>query len=188
MTIRRFVAAVGVVIVVVLAGLLVVKLRVAKAPTQSTGKMVTTFEECVAEGNAVMESYPRQCRSVAGQNFTEDIGNILEKMELVRLTAPLPNAVIESPLTVTGEARGTWFFEASFPVVLVDGDGAIIATGIAQADGEWMTEDFVPFTATVTFTRPAYGDRGSLLLRKDNPSGLPEHDDALEIPIRFQPL
>ncbi|MFA7286233.1 MAG: Gmad2 immunoglobulin-like domain-containing protein [Patescibacteria group bacterium] len=188
MIVRRFIAALIGVVVAVAAGLLVVKLRIAKAPTQPTANVVTTFEECVAEGNPVMESYPRQCRSIAGQGFTEDIGNVIEKMDLVRLTAPLPNVVIGSPLTVTGEARGTWFFEASFPVVLVDSDGVIIAEGIAQADGEWMTEDFVPFTATVTFTRPAYGDRGSLLLRKDNPSGLPEHDDALEIPIRFQSL
>ena len=27
--------------------------------------------------------------------------------------------------------------------------------------------------------------RGSLILKKDNPSGMPEHDDALEIPIFF---
>jgi len=35
--------------------------------------MVTSFEECVAAGNPVMESYPRQCRSADGQHFVEDI-------------------------------------------------------------------------------------------------------------------
>ena len=56
-----------------------------------------------------------------------------------------------------------------------------------------MTEDFVPFSATLEFTSPYPGKgqdfmkRGSLILKKDNPSGLPENDDALEIPIQFIP-
>ncbi len=97
---------------------------------------------------------------------------------------------VSSPLTVTGEARGNWFFEASFPVILTDWDGRIIAQVPAQAQGEWMTEEFVPFSATLTFTTPIPGDpavnRGALILQKDNPSGLPEHDDALEIPVVFK--
>lgn len=93
---------------------------------------------------------------------------------------------ISSPLVVTGRARGYWFFEASFPVVLTDWDGKIIADGYATAEGEWMTEDFVPFYFTLTFDKPAYGERGTLILRKDNPSGLPEHDAAVEIPVRFE--
>jgi eight-cysteine-cluster-containing protein len=32
--------------------------------------LITNFEECAAAGNAVMESYPRQCRA-NGQTFTE---------------------------------------------------------------------------------------------------------------------
>lgn len=34
---------------------------------------VTNFEECVAAGNAVMESYPRQCRSADGALFVEEV-------------------------------------------------------------------------------------------------------------------
>src|SRR3989344_8105207 len=33
---------------------------------------VTNFEECVAAGNPVMESYPRQCRSADGKLFVEN--------------------------------------------------------------------------------------------------------------------
>jgi hypothetical protein len=36
---------------------------------------ITSFEECAAAGNPVMESYPRQCRSQDGQLFVEDISN-----------------------------------------------------------------------------------------------------------------
>lgn len=148
--------------------------------------MVNNFEECVAAGYPVMESYPRQCQD-GGKSFTENIGNQLEKADLIHLTTPRPNQTITSPLVVTGEARGSWFFEASFPVVLVDWDGRIIAQGIAQAKGDWMTTDFVPFEAMLTFTvdKNVYSRRGSIILRKDNPSGLSEHDDALEVPVMF---
>lgn len=37
---------------------------------------VSNFEECVAAGNPVMESYPRQCRH-GEKSFTEDIGQIV---------------------------------------------------------------------------------------------------------------
>ena len=121
----------------------------------------------------------------APQPVVEDTGNAAQKAGLIRLTSPLPNSTVESPLTITGEARGYWYFEASFPVVLVDWDGRIIAQGIATAKDEWMTEEFVPFEATLTFTADpnVYSNRGALILRKDNPSGLPEYDDALEIPV-----
>src|SRR5680860_1906637 len=72
---------------------------------------VTNFEECVAAGNPEMESYPRQCRNGA-QSFTENIGNELEKTDLIRLSTPRPNQTISSPLTLTGQARGNWYFEA----------------------------------------------------------------------------
>ncbi|MFH1990480.1 MAG: hypothetical protein ABIJ19_01330, partial [Patescibacteria group bacterium] len=33
------------------------------------------------------------------------------KDDLIRLDTPRPNQAIQSPLVITGEARGTWFFE-----------------------------------------------------------------------------
>lgn len=108
-----------------------------------------------------------------------------DKSDKIKLTSPLPGAVIKSPLTVKGEARGSWFFEASFPVILTNWDGLIIAEGIATAEGDWMTTEFVPFTARLEFKIPEYKNNGFLILKKDNPSGLPEYDDALEIPVLF---
>ncbi len=102
---------------------------------------------------------------------------------IIELINPAPGQKVSSPLTVTGRARGTWFFEGSFPVTLTNWDGLIIAEAPAQAQGEWMTENFVPFSVTLTFDQQQLYDRGSLILKKDNPSGLPEHDDALEIPV-----
>src|SRR3989344_3999457 len=70
---------------------------------------------------------------------------------LVVIDSPEPLERISSPLTISGKARGTWFFEAPFTEVLTDWDGRIIAEGPAQALGEWMTRDFVPFTVTLSF-------------------------------------
>ena len=50
-----------------------------------------------------------------------------------------------------------------------------------------MTADFVPFEAKLEFQKPATGT-GTLTFQKDNPSGLPEHDDAFQIPVRFLEL
>ena len=109
------------------------------------------------------------------------------KANLIQVDYPQPNQSISSPLVVKGKARGNWFFEASFPVVLTNWDGLIIAEGIAKAQGDWMTTDFVPFEATLTFKvdKKAYSNKGALTLRKDNPSGLSKNDDSIEIPIMF---
>jgi len=115
----------------------------------------------------------------------ENIGNELEKKDLIVLDTPRPNEIIKSPLKITGEARGMWFFEASFPIELKDANGVIIAEWYATAQGEWMTEKFVPFESTVVFKNSPTSKNGTLILKKDNASGLPEYDDALEIPILF---
>lgn len=117
---------------------------------------------------------------------TEDTGNEVEKANLIRITSPKPNDIIQSPLSIKGEARGTWFFEASFPIELQDANGVKIAEWYATADGEWMTEEFVAFTSTLNFEKPENMKKGTLILKKDNPSGLPEHDDALIIPVSFE--
>jgi len=102
----------------------------------------------------------------------------------VKVSAPLPNAAVSRAFAVSGEARGNWFFEASFPVEVRDPSGTVVGHGIAQAGGEWMTTEFVPFAATVTVAD--YSGPATLVLVKDNPSGLPEHDDSVEFPILVQ--
>lgn len=104
--------------------------------------------------------------------------------ENVKVSFPLPNGSVSKTFSVSGYARGNWFFEASFPVEIRDLQNNLVGQGIAQAEGDWMTEDFVPFTAVTTVS--GYSGPATLVLKKDNPSGLPEHDDAVEIPIVVQ--
>ncbi|MFA5746610.1 MAG: Gmad2 immunoglobulin-like domain-containing protein [Candidatus Paceibacterota bacterium] len=145
---------------------------------------VNNFEECAAAGYPVMESYPRQCKTPEGNNFIEYIGNEMEKQDLIRVDSPRPNQTVNSPLMVTGQARGTWFFEASFPVKIFDANGKQLGAIPAQAKSDWMTEDFVPFEAVLQF-EVSETATGTIVLEKDNPSGLPQNADELRIPIRF---
>lgn len=99
----------------------------------------------------------------------------------------LEGSVIKSPLALSGRARGTWYFEASFPIELKDSEGNTLVTAVAQAQSDWMTEDFVDWSATMTWDAASTtATSGVLIFKKDNPSGLPEHDASLEIPILFQ--
>lgn len=118
---------------------------------------------------------------------TTTVSNESIKTNIIRLNTPIPNQIIQSPLVIKGEARGSWFFEASFPVVLTNWDGLIIAQGIAKAKSNWMTSDFVPFEAILTFSidKKTYNNKGTLILKKNNPSGLPKNDNSFEIPIIF---
>ncbi|MDH5442070.1 MAG: Gmad2 immunoglobulin-like domain-containing protein [Candidatus Nomurabacteria bacterium] len=111
---------------------------------------------------------------------------ISEYADMIIVDNPNPYEIITSPLSISGRARGTWFFEGDSPVSLVDWDGVEIATGYITAQGDWMTSEFVDFSGTLTFTDPNVPyNNGTLILMRDNPSDLPENDDAIEIPIRF---
>jgi hypothetical protein len=104
--------------------------------------------------------------------------------DLIHVSVPLPNVLVQSPLVVKGEARGSWYFEASFPVKILDANGKQLGAVPAQAQGDWMTTDFVPFQATLSFTLPTT-ETGIVVFQKDNPSGLPENDRSVSIPVYF---
>ena len=144
------------------------------------------FDKCLAAANKPTAEYPRQC-TISGKTYTENIGNAIAKKDLVQATQPKPGSIITSPTTVIGQARGTWFFEGQFPVVLVDSNGNELGRGAAKAFSDWTTNNFVPFEVTFEFAIPST-TYGTLELKKDNPSGDPAKDDELNIPIRFVPL
>ena len=108
------------------------------------------------------------------------------KSDLIRVSSPMPNQKITSPILIRGEARGNWYFEASFPVKLVDQNGVILAVAPVQAKGEWMTTYFVPFSIDLGF-KVSESTPATLVLEKDNPSGLPEHADEIRIPLILEP-
>lgn len=145
---------------------------------------INSFEECVAAGYPIMTSYPGQCRVPGGKSFTENIGNELEFSDEILMETPRPNQKISSPLKVKGKARGNWFFEASLSGELYDNTNKSLGVVVLQAQGEWMTEDFVLFTGELKFKPSATGN-GKLLIKNANPSGLPKNEKTLNIPVYF---
>ena len=150
---------------------------------------VLSFDDCILAGYPVLESYPRQCKTPDGRVFAEEITPPITynnaTADLIQIELPFPGAVTGKEFKVIGKARGYWFFEASFPIELLDKDGVKIAVGIAQAEGEWMTEEFVPFIADIKAPQ-SYIGRATLVLNKDNPSGLPENDASISFPITIE--
>ncbi len=111
-----------------------------------------------------------------------------EKANLIRIFSLKAGDTVKSPLHIEGEARGNWFFEATFPVELLDESGkTVFARTHAQAKGDWMTTNFVPFEATVDFAGAVRcigcSVKALLVLKKDNPSGLPQNDDSISVPL-----
>jgi hypothetical protein len=113
---------------------------------------------------------------------TEPCGGQTEQEIFV--TAPQANQVITSPLAVEGKARGSWFFEANFPIKIADAQGNEIGASNVRAQGDWMTSDFVDFKGELRFISPSSGS-GTLILQNDNPSGLPENAKEFRVPIEF---
>lgn len=182
----------GVVALLVIAGFFYVSRKGGVA-------QIGSFEECKNAGYQIMESFPEKCATPDGRVFvatssatsppvtygtsTDPNGGAQAAHPNIRVGNVFSNQIISSPITITGEAR-KWYFEASFPVELVDGNGKQLAIGPAQAQGDWMTADFVPFTITLTFPKPTTST-GTLIFRNDNPSGLPENQEEYRIPVRF---
>lgn len=102
--------------------------------------------------------------------------------DLIVISSPVRDAVVSHAFRVAGKARGQWFFEGSFPVEVLNTNNVVLWSGVAQSEGEWMTEEFVPFSAAVVLPA-AYEGMATVVLHKDNPSGLPEHNDFLSVPV-----
>lgn len=121
--------------------------------------------------------------NVISFSVLEDEETEVKKSE-ARIFAPEAGALIASPLTVKGEAPGSWFFEATLRLRLVDDKGNIISSSWAQAGSDWMTENYVPYEGFLEFETEA--EKGELLVLNDNPSGLPEYEVFVKIPVRFK--
>jgi predicted PurR-regulated permease PerM len=113
-----------------------------------------------------------------------DYTYVSEKSVSTKVFLPVNSAKVSSPLTVIGQVPGNWSFEASFPVKLKNSTGSVVAEGIAQIIGDWMTTELVPFSIELTWDSMESGD-GTLVLQKDNPSGMSENEDSVSIPIKF---
>ena len=119
------------------------------------------------------------------ETVKEEITYDRASTDLIVVELPFPGAVTGKEFSVIGKARGMWFFEASFPIDVLDKDGKILVQTYATAQGEWMTEEFVPFKGDVKVPESYIGP-ATLVLKKDNASGLPEHDASISFPFTIE--
>ena len=154
--------ALAVVILVVVVGFLYVK-----------GRTIAHMPEGAPQEEIKVDTSPSVSPKATYQNADAD---------MVVVTNPQPGQAVGSTFAVSGSARGGWYFEASFPLEVLDASGTRLVIMPVQAQGEWMTSEFVPFSASVTLPSDYHGP-ATLILRNDNASGLPEHDRSISIPI-----
>lgn len=93
---------------------------------------------------------------------------------------------ISSPLVIKGEAKGTWFSEGSFSVILTDGDGLIISETQTTVNSNWLTDDYVNFEAYLEFESPeVFNTNGHLIFHNANNAETLE-ESAYEIIVNFK--
>ncbi len=152
-------------------------------------KEILSFEDCLQAGYPVMEILPRQCKTPDGRTYAEEIAEKITytnaSKDLIVVELPNPGAVTGKSFSVIGKARGTWFFEASFPIEILDNNGKVLVQTPAQAQGDWMTQEFVPFRADITIPH-SYAGKATLILKKDNPSGMKEKDASISFPFTIE--
>ena len=104
------------------------------------------------------------------------------------VVSPSVGAIISSPVAVNGWITGGgWFFEGSFPIKVIDADGTVLGQGPAQAQPpeNWTSTGTVIFIGNISFAKP-HSATGTIVLSKDNPSGLPQNDASLSVAVKFQ--
>lgn len=99
--------------------------------------------------------------------------------------SPVNGSTVASPLAISGQALGSWYFEGTAPVALLDSSGSVIAQGAIVANGDWTSPGFVPFSGSLDFPAQPAGSTGTLVLTNDNPSGNPANQKTLDMPVQF---
>jgi len=115
-----------------------------------------------------------------------DYSVLNSKAEKIRVLYPRPNITVEnSYLEIIGQARGSWYFEASFPILIKNIKGDTLYSGNIMTRQDWMTNDFVSFRKDLKLP-PDIKGKVLLILKNDNPSGVPEKDEELVIPLKIK--
>lgn len=109
---------------------------------------------------------------------SEILGN---KDDLVHFSI-LPGQKVSGMVSYAGSVKNAYFFEANILINVLDANKNLLKGGYAMATTDWMTVEPVVFSGSIDFTGlpkgPAY-----IEIHNDNPSGLPENDKNILIPV-----
>lgn len=111
-------------------------------PDQLDSQEISSFQECVAAGNAVMESYPRQCKTAEGDHFVEDVD--------------LPIDLSQEEISAQSVAQA--WVEENAQTYVYDGMGLYHDSSVSQEDGS------VVVTLGFSSRHGGYGDRTGMML------------------------
>ena len=149
--------------------------------------VISEKNNCIDQGakslRSLFSSNSKSSSSIRELPVNEDIKTSLSS-NLINIDKPLAGKIVHSPLSVTGQARGFWFFEGSFPITIYDSEDNELGSTTAIAQSEWMTSDFVNFTATLSFHKPST-ETGYIVFKKDKPSALADNDQELILEVNF---
>lgn len=127
----------------------------------------------------------RESTAVAKNSITPQTESVVAlEAEGIKISTPRSGQKIKSPILISGEAVGSWYFEGEIPVILYNAQSEEIIRGNAKAKGDWMTDQLVPFELLLEYDQPVTS-AGTLTLRKNNPSGQDALNQSIEIPVRF---
>ncbi len=119
------------------------------------------------------------------ENFTATSTEITaDPLSTPLLQTPRSGETVTGPLVIKGQVPKSWTFEGQFQMQLLDDRRHLILTD--RVPVEWdnennkLTLDFIE-----SYNYQTQAKSGFLVLRNDNPSGLPENEKSFEIPIKF---
>ena len=88
--------------------------------------IIFTFSSCGILSQIVTTTKTTSTSNNESENTTSKEEESIETEAItdqIRVSNPLSNQIIQSPLIIEGEALGTWFFEGVFPIMLMDSNG-----------------------------------------------------------------
>ncbi|MFW5755878.1 MAG: Gmad2 immunoglobulin-like domain-containing protein [Tangfeifania sp.] len=147
-----------------------------------------TGDEIKRFGNIPVENQETLTAILQSFQFNTELAGTDENVSSekgIRIEKPTAGSTVSFPLEITGEARGNWYFEAEFTVRLVQ-NGTELAVAIVKAQDDWMTMDYVPFSATMNFDAEGHSGTASLVFRNNNASGKPELDKTFKLPVKIE--
>ena len=155
---------------------------------QSGGTYVVSSQTCAPSGAPAVSTGTGSKPVTVGTSTTRMIFTPASAANDIHIDSPIVNATLHpsTPIKLSGQARGSWFFEATFGAELTDAKGKVISVGKVQSQGDWMVDSMVQFTGSIPYVQQPYGSRGYVVLKKDNPSDMRQFDASVKIPVLFQ--
>ncbi len=102
---------------------------------------------------------------------------------------PQPNEKVDMPFSITGQARGYWFYDNAFPIILYDNTKTAIAYGTATTTAEIPNseyEEFVPFSGTFDeYEFLPVKKKGYILFQRSTGNLETGRNSTVTLPIRF---